>query len=149
MRDIDMLHDLLKKQCPQINQKRLNSLIIATKSLLDGNQLSLKHLERNMKGNVVPKQKIKRTDRLLGNLHLTKDKFAIYQWHALCLCYTNPMPIIIVDWSDVREQLRMFTIRASIVDAVSTSFSIRRISKAISSPRIANRYLSLLINRES
>lgn len=59
------------------------------------------------------------------------------------------MPIIIVDWSDVREQLRMFTIRVSIVDAVSTSFSIRRISKAISSLRIANRYLSLLINRES
>jgi len=38
MRNIDILHDLLKKQCPQIHQKRLNSLMVATESLLDGNQ---------------------------------------------------------------------------------------------------------------
>ncbi|MCU8074032.1 IS4 family transposase, partial [Shewanella sp. SM29] len=48
MRDIDILHDLLKKQCPQIHQKRLNSLMVATESLLDGNQLSLTQLGRNI-----------------------------------------------------------------------------------------------------
>ena len=82
MRDIDILHDLLKKQCPQIHQKRLNSLMVATESLLDGNQLSLTQLGRNITGNVAPKHNIKRIDRLLGNLHVVKDKFAIYQWHA-------------------------------------------------------------------
>lgn len=77
MRDIDILHDLLKKQCPQIHQKRLNSLMVATDSLLDGNQLSLTQLGRNITGNVAPKHNIKRIDRLLGNLHVIKDKFAL------------------------------------------------------------------------
>lgn len=86
MRDIDILHDLLKKQCPQIHQKRLNSLMVATESLLDGNQLSFTQLGRNITGNVASKHNIKRIDRLLGNLHVIKDKFAIYQWYAQYLC---------------------------------------------------------------
>lgn len=114
MRDIHILHDLLKKQCPQIHQKRLNSLMVATEALLDGNQLSLTQLGRNISGAVAPKHNIKRIDRLLGNPHLHSDKFAIYQWHAKLLCAANPMPVILIDWSDVREQLRMMTLRASV-----------------------------------
>ncbi|MCE9684612.1 IS4 family transposase [Shewanella sp. AS16] len=114
MRDIRILHDLLKKQCPQIHQKRLNSLVVATEALLDGNQLSLTQLGRNISGSVAPKHNIKRIDRLLGNPHLVADKFLIYRWHALHLCGANPMPVILVDWSDVREQLRMMTLRASV-----------------------------------
>ncbi len=105
MRDIDILHDLVKKQYPQIHQKRLNSLMVATESLLDGNQLSLTQLGRNITGNVAPKHNIKRIDRLLGNLHVVKDQFDIYQWHEQYLCGSNPMPIILVDWSDVLELL--------------------------------------------
>ncbi|WP_335912385.1 MULTISPECIES: IS4 family transposase [Shewanella] len=114
MRDVHILHDLLKKQCPQIHQKRLNSLMVATEALLDGNQLSLTQLGRNISGAVAPKHNIKRIDRLLGNPHLHSDKFAIYQWHAKLLCAANPMPVILIDWSDVREQLRMMTLRASV-----------------------------------
>jgi hypothetical protein len=51
MCDIHILHDLLKKQCPKIHQKRLNSLMVATESLLDGNQLSLTQLGRNTASN--------------------------------------------------------------------------------------------------
>ena len=55
MRDVHILHDLLKKQCPQIHQERLNSLMVATEALLDGNQLSLTQLSRNISGAVAPK----------------------------------------------------------------------------------------------
>jgi hypothetical protein len=92
MRDIHILHDLIKKQCPQIHQKRLNSLMVATESLLDGNQLSLTQLGRNIKGSVAAKHNIKRIDRLLGNHHLAQDKITIYPWHARYLCGANPMP---------------------------------------------------------
>ncbi|MGI3005324.1 IS4 family transposase, partial [Shewanella algae] len=74
----------------------------------------LTQLGRNISGAVAPKHNIKRIDRLLGNPHLHSDKFAIYQWHAKLLCAANPMPIILIDWSDVREQLRMMTLRASV-----------------------------------
>jgi hypothetical protein len=59
MRDIHILHDLLKNQCPQIHQKRLNALMVATEALLDGNQLSLTQLGRNISGTVAPKHNIK------------------------------------------------------------------------------------------
>jgi len=60
--------------------------MVATKSLLNGNQISLTQLGRNITANVAPKHNIKCIDRLLGNLHVVKDKFAIYQWHAQYLC---------------------------------------------------------------
>jgi hypothetical protein len=114
MRDIHILHDFLTKQCPQIHKKRLNSLMLATESLLDGNQLSLTQLGRNISGPVAAKHNIKRVDRLLGNPHLRTDRLDIYRCHAQHLCGANPMPIILIDWADVREQLRLMTLRASI-----------------------------------
>ena len=67
MYDIAILQDLLKKQCPEVHAKRLDSLMLATSSLLDGYQLSLTELGRNITGPVSAKHNIKRMDRLLGN----------------------------------------------------------------------------------
>ncbi|MEM5733079.1 hypothetical protein AAEI00_15355, partial [Shewanella algae] len=64
MRDVHILYDLLKKQCPQIHQKRLNSLMVATEALLDGNQLSLTQLGRNISGAVAPKGVVDQIIRL-------------------------------------------------------------------------------------
>ncbi|AQS36437.1 hypothetical protein Sps_01268 [Shewanella psychrophila] len=44
--------------------------MVSTESLLDGNQLSLTQLGRNIQGKVRAKHSIKRIDRLLGNPHL-------------------------------------------------------------------------------
>ena len=114
MRDISILHDLLKNQCPNLHQKRLSSLMVAVQSLLDGQQLSLTELGRNISGPVSAKHNIKRIDRLLGNQALYSERLDIYRWHANLLCGANPMPIVLIDWSDVREQMRHQTLRASI-----------------------------------
>ena len=114
MRDISILHDLLKNQCPNLHQKRLSSLKVAVQSLLDGQQLSLTELGRNISGPVSAKHNIKRIDRLLGNQALYSERLDIYRWHANLLCGANPMPIVLIDWSDVREQMRHQTLRASI-----------------------------------
>ncbi len=103
MRDTNTLHDLLKKQCPNLHQKRLTTLMVAVNALLDGQQLSLAELGRNIKGKVSAKHNIKRIDRLLANQALYQERTAIYQWHAHWLCSQQPHPIILVDWSDVRE----------------------------------------------
>lgn len=114
MRDISILHDLLKNQCPNLHQKRLSSLMVAVQSLLDGQQLSLTELGRNISGPVSAKHNIKRIDQLLGNQALYSERLDIYRWHANLLCGANPMPIVLIDWSDVREQMRHQTLRASI-----------------------------------
>ncbi len=133
---------------PQNHQKRPNSLMVATESLFDGNQLSLTQLGRNITGSVAAKHNIKRIDRLLGNHHLAQDKITLYQWHARYLCGSNPMPIILVDWSDVREQLRIMTLRASIsvLDRSVTVYEHTFLFEDYNAPRSHNAFLVELAN---
>ena len=57
---------------------------------------------------------IKPIDRLLGNNNLHREKDSIYKWHASFIARANPFPVVLVDWSDIREQLRYMTLRASV-----------------------------------
>ncbi|MGF1718248.1 IS4 family transposase, partial [Photobacterium chitinilyticum] len=41
MRDIQILHDSLREQCPSIHKKRLNSLMDSVKALLNNDALTL------------------------------------------------------------------------------------------------------------
>ena len=82
MLDVTILHDLLKNQCPDLHLKRLSSLMAAVGSLLDGQQLSLTELGRNMPGDVAAKHNIKRIDRLLGNRALHQERLSVYCWHS-------------------------------------------------------------------
>ncbi|MCE2573602.1 IS4 family transposase, partial [Motilimonas eburnea] len=67
-----------------------------------------------MAGNTSAKHANKRFDRLLGNALLHRERIDIYRWHAQLTCSLNPFPFVLIDWADVREQLRMMTLRASI-----------------------------------
>ncbi|MGF1911743.1 transposase, partial [Vibrio kasasachensis] len=48
MRDIQILQQTLEDQCPNIHKKRLRSLILATKSVLNGSDLTLTKLGRKL-----------------------------------------------------------------------------------------------------
>ncbi len=74
---------------PQIHQKRINSLMVATESIHDCNQLSLIQLDRDIIGTIAPKHNIKRIDRLLGNVHLAQDKMPIYS--GMLVIYAAPI----------------------------------------------------------
>ncbi len=84
--------------------KRLNSLTLACHALLDCKTLTLTELGSNLPTKARTKHNIKRIDRLLGNRHLHKERLAVYRWHASFICSGNTMPIVLVDWSDIREQ---------------------------------------------
>ncbi|MEZ9687761.1 transposase, partial [Vibrio atlanticus] len=114
MRDIQILQQTIQNQCPSIHKKRVSSLILATKSVLDGSDLTLTKLGRKLETNTTLKHALKRVDRLLGNRQLHREKDLIYKWHAYLITGANPCPVILVDWSDVREQLRYMTLRASV-----------------------------------
>ncbi|GAA5218499.1 IS4 family transposase [Corallincola platygyrae] len=146
MREIQILQQMLEQQCPSIHKKRLSSLMVATQSLLHGDSLSLTELGRHIDGRVAPKHNIKRMDRLLGNRHLNNERLALYQWHAKQLCGANPMPVVLVDWADVREQLRMMTLRASVaIKGRSITLYERTFEfKDYNSPRSHNLFLKEL-----
>ncbi|MGO2509960.1 MAG: hypothetical protein ACTH6Y_13305 [Vibrio hibernica] len=115
MRDIQILQQSIQNHCSNIHKKRLDSLILATKSVLSGADLTLTKLGRKLDTNTTVKHSIKRIDRLLGNHQLHREKEDIYKWHAQLITRANPCLAILVDWSDVREQLRYMTLRASVV----------------------------------
>ncbi|EPY5958889.1 IS4 family transposase, partial [Escherichia coli] len=106
MCELDILHDSLYQFCPELHLKRLNSLTLACHALLDCKTLTLTDLGRNLPTKARTKHNIKRIDRLLGNRHLHKERLAVYRWHASFICSGNTMPIVLVDWSDIREQKR-------------------------------------------
>ncbi len=114
MCELDILHDSLYQFCPELHLKRLNSLTLACHALLDCKTLTLTELGRNLPTKARTKHNIKRIDRLLGNRHLHKERLAVYRWHASFICSGNAMPIILVDWSDIREQKRLMVLRASV-----------------------------------
>lgn len=82
--------------------------------MLNGSDLTLTKLGRQLETNTTVKHAIKRVDRLLGNRQLHREKDLIYRWHAHLITEANPCPVVLVDWSDVREQLRYMTLRASV-----------------------------------
>ncbi|TPE58324.1 IS4 family transposase, partial [Shewanella sp. LC2] len=114
MREANILQHSLHQYCPELHLKRLNSLMLASKALIECKTLTLTELGRNLPTTARTKHNIKRIDRLLGNTHLHQERLAVYQWHASLICSGNPMPIVLVDWSDIREHKRIMALRASI-----------------------------------
>ncbi len=114
MREANILQHSLHQFCPELHLKRLNSLMLASKALIESKTLTLTELGRNLPTTARTKHNIKRIDRLLGNAHLHQERLAVYQWHASLICSGNPMPIVLVDWSDIREHKRIMALRASI-----------------------------------
>ncbi|MGF1798642.1 IS4 family transposase, partial [Photobacterium swingsii] len=78
MRDIQILHESLENQCPNIHKKRLKSLMDSVQSLLSNDALTLTLLGRSLPSKAKTKHCIKRVDRLLGNNHLHHDRLDIY-----------------------------------------------------------------------
>nr|AAF23820.1 gastric cancer-related protein GCYS-20 [Homo sapiens] len=127
MCELDILHDSLYQFCPELHLKRLNSLTLACHALLDCKTLTLTELGRNLPTKARTKHNIKRIDRLLGNRHLHKERLAVYRWHASFICSGNTMPIVLVDWSDIREQKRLMVFRVCfeywVKDRPGTSYN--------------------------
>lgn len=114
MCELNILRDSLYQFCPELHLKRLNSLMLACRALLDSKTLTLTELGRNLPCQARTKHNIKRMDRLLGNHHLHQERLAVYRWHASFICAGNPMPVVLVDWSDIREHKRLMVLRASV-----------------------------------
>lgn len=110
MRDEQILLQTLSKQCPKIHKKRLISITLATKTLIDGADLTLTKLGHALEMQTSGKHTIKRIDRLLGNTLLHREKNLIYRWHTNLITRAKPCPVILIDWPDVREQLRYMTL---------------------------------------
>jgi hypothetical protein len=109
-----MLHQMLKKSCPQIHSYRLSALLDTVESLVHGQVLTVTGLGRASLRRISMKHSIKQSDRLVGNSHLYEERLAIYQTVAWRVIGHHQRPVILIDWSDYTHDQRQLLLRASV-----------------------------------
>jgi hypothetical protein len=99
---------------PTMHKIRRLSLFVVIKSTLNGGSLSVTGLGRNIDNPAYEKHRIKRVDRLCGNVHFQQEIPLIYCQMCAAIVGQNKQPIIYVDWSDMDTRKQHFLICASI-----------------------------------
>lgn len=115
MQATQWLYKLVTKAVPAMHAMRRRSLIAQVDGLLIGQRLNLTAVGRHIPGEAREKDKIKRTDRLVGNVHLVTERVAVYGEIARSLVGGKRHPHILVDWSDVDTTKKLFLLRAAVV----------------------------------
>lgn len=114
MHALRLLHKMMAQACPQIHAIRLTALMASVEALLVGRQMSLAGLGRAMVTGARVKHNIKRVDRLIGNRHLWGERTELYGAIAGLVLGQGPRPVIILDWSDLREDRSWQLLRAAV-----------------------------------
>lgn len=114
MHALELLHKRLSAELPQMHRSRLRALLAGVAGLLRGEGLWLSEVGRHLPGGAGEKHRIKRVDRLLANRHLHGERRAVYGWMARMLVGTTRHPCIVVDWSDVGPDKKLFLLRAAV-----------------------------------
>ena len=97
-----------------IHRRRLAVLLEAVAATVTGPRLTLTEIGRRFGGGSHLRHRIKRADRLLGNAHLRRDAKRIYAALARMLLAGVAEPLIVVDWSDLKEDQSLHLLRASL-----------------------------------
>jgi hypothetical protein len=114
MHAVAVLQKLLRRSIPSIHLKRLDSLVALVGSALCGGRLTLSALGRSLPGHSAVRHRIKRADRLLGNVHLHEERLQFYRVLCDLLIGARAEPVLIVDWSDLRPDRSWLLLRASV-----------------------------------
>jgi hypothetical protein len=109
--------EVLQKCLPRVfgamHLVRARALINAVHSLLASRRLILMDMARAWLGAERVRAPLKCLDRLLSNPHLHAQREAIYA-EIVPWLIRQPMPIILVDWSDLHEDCRWQLLRAAV-----------------------------------
>lgn len=104
----------LRTLCQGIHPWRMDSVMSMVDALLRGRVLTVTGLGRALGGPVAPKHQIKKADRLVGNPHLHSERDTFYQALISLTIGNLQHPVILVDWSAVREDRAFQKLRASV-----------------------------------
>ena len=109
-----VLHKLLDNTCGLMHEARRLALAANVMAALTGTRLTVTGLGRSMESQAKARHCIKRSDRLLSNRHLHRERIDLYTMLTRLLIGDKRRPVIIVDWSDMDACKRHFLLRASV-----------------------------------
>ena len=132
MHALRLLHRIIRQACPQVHAVRLKALMASVGALLVGRQMSLSGLGRRWNQMLGSNTSIKRVDRLVGNRHLQSERHALYKTIATLECLAKRGdPVIILDWSDMREDRSWQLLRAARSGGRPCPGTLRRSASAV------------------
>ena len=146
MRATQVLNTHIYKMCQDIHQGRWNALMSTVTALLQGKKLSVTGLGRAMPGESYEKHKIKKADRLIGNLYLNQERKPIYRALAHLLIGRCRRPVIHVDWSDLTPDREFHWIRATVPvgGRALPIYEESHRQKNYANPRVEKHFLKIL-----
>jgi hypothetical protein len=109
-----ILHRCLDTLLKSVHSRRRATLFDAVAACVAGPRLTLTEIGRRFAGGTNLRHNIKRADRLLGNVNLQHETSTFYG--ALCRVLLAKVrePLILVDWSDLKEDQSVHLLRASL-----------------------------------
>lgn len=113
MRTIEVLQKSLGDALNTMHALRRRVLVDAVEALIQGRRLTMMDLARSWPGAERVRAPLKALDRLLGNRHLHVERERVYASMARWLVRSQH-PVIIVDWSDLKEDRSWHLLRAAI-----------------------------------
>jgi len=111
-----MITELFKEVFPSIHQKRAESLINISTSLLNGGSLTVSSLGRHLSGNALEKSRIHRADSIVGNGLLNRDKLLIERLLVNHFFSVRPILYVLIDGSGCCSDER-YILQASIANS--------------------------------
>lgn len=114
MHALSMLHNLFESCDVVMHAKRRDALFKAVTTALAGHALTLTRLAVGMAGAAAVKHRVKGVDRLLGNVHLHDECYALYAALSTHWLKGVERPLIVVDWSDLSTDRGWQLLRASL-----------------------------------
>jgi Transposase DDE domain len=143
MHGISLLKRWLQRNGCIGHRARIDALLRGVDAALRGCRLSLTELGRHRAGHGFVKHHIKAIDRLLGNEHLHRERFAIYASMARVLLKGVKRPVIIVDWADCELERQVLILKAAlpIRGRAFTLYEEAHPIRRYNSPRTHRRFL--------
>lgn len=114
MHALTSVHRCVAPRLVGIHRQRLAALLEAVAASVSAPRLTLTEIGRRFGGGSELRHRIKRADRLLGNRHLQSDSRTIYGALARMLLNGIAEPLIVIDWSDLKEDQSLHLLRASL-----------------------------------
>lgn len=116
MRAGQVLQRCLSQALDGMHALRRKVLMTSVDALVSGWRLTLIDVARSWPGALRVRAPLKALDRLLSNPHLFAERELIYAGMARWLI-REPHPLIVVDWSDLKEDRSWHLLRATVVVA--------------------------------
>lgn len=135
-----IIQDFLTDECRSMHARRRNALALMTEAARRGG-LGMLKMSKALSNRTSLRHRIKCCDRLLSNPHLEQERVGVYRALARRILGGRSEVGIIIDWSDLLDDISEHVIRAAVVVEGRAIVVYEEIHPT-------NRYGSPLVHRE-